>query len=88
MPDARLERTRNPRPTIPPCVRLGHENRWLAELSERECIRCGFREDPRRLAWRPPHVNAAAQLEGRAHPIRLSDRIGTDHWNTIEHGDH
>lgn len=51
--------------------------------------RDAYRPDP---AWRAPHVNAAAQLAARAtrpdHPIRLSDFIGTDHWNTIEHGDH
>jgi len=89
MPEARLERTRHPTPQIPPCVRLGHENRDLLDLGLLECIRCGHREDLQRLPWRPPHVNAAEQLAARADaPIRLSDRIGTEHWNTIEGQDH
>jgi len=36
--------------------------------------------------WRPMHANAADQLKPRE--IRLSDRISTEHWNTIEGQDH
>jgi len=50
-----------------------------------ERTRRAYRPDP---AWRAPHVNAAAQIVARAtrpdQPIRLSDAISTQHWNTIE----
>ena len=45
MPETRLERTRNPKPEVPPCIRLGHEWRVLWDLALNECIRCGLREE-------------------------------------------
>lgn len=76
MPDDRLERTRHPQPTIPACVRLGHTYRVLLHLGVYECIRCGQQtDDPRRAT--PPDQ-----------PIRLSDTLTTEHWNTIEGEQH
>lgn len=40
MPEARLERTRNPKPEIPPCVRLGHEMRYDILSDKSVCTRC------------------------------------------------
>lgn len=48
MPDARLERTRHPVMTVPPCVRLGHEWRYDMATDENVCIRCRLREDAHR----------------------------------------
>lgn len=45
MPEARLERTRNPRPTVPACVRLGHELRCDHMYGMSVCIRCGLSVD-------------------------------------------
>lgn len=79
MPDARLERTRHLRPTVPPCVRLGHAWRFLADVARYECLRCRLRvHDVCRIPippWRPPHANAAEQLATRG-------------WNVIEGEDH
>jgi len=50
--------------------------------------------DTRRAAqlaatWVSEKNRADARAEARhAAPIRLSDTIGTDHWNTIESQDH
>lgn len=40
MPDARLERTRNPEPKVPACIRLGHLWQEHYSTGDRECFRC------------------------------------------------
>lgn len=43
MPEQRLQRTRDPKSVVPPCVRLGHEWRYYVSTDVQECIRCGLR---------------------------------------------
>jgi len=82
MPDARLERTRHPVLEVPPCVRLGHEWRWLGHLIAFECIRCGLRVD----ATRPQPTNAVdphGQPSGTPSP-RVEHSSSAASWNVIE----
>jgi hypothetical protein len=54
MPDARLARTRNPQPTVPPCLRLGHLYRLLDWSHQRVvCLRCHHTLTRRDLRDRP-----------------------------------
>lgn len=77
MPEARLQRTR---PSLTPGYQFGDAGR------PRIAMRYPTVWTINPNCWRPMHANAADQLKPRE--IRLSDRISTEHWNTIEGQDH
>ncbi len=42
MPEGRLERTRDPKPVVPACIRLGHLMYDEYATATRVCYRCGL----------------------------------------------
>jgi ribosomal protein S27AE len=52
MPETRLQKTREGKPEVPPCVRLGHFTFYQAHTDEYVCRRCGLRRDGRSGAVR------------------------------------
>lgn len=45
MPDQRLDRTRDPKPEVPPCVRLGHLMQYVGADATERCLRCHLTVD-------------------------------------------